>query len=129
MSYTPTTWTTGDTITATARNKIEQGIAGAGGGYDFVITCEYDGDDLTNIALDSGSYSDLLNMLQNGDIPSGILYIDNNGNGTRVGSLCNIIDLSANNIVAVSFITRLPWDDSIGYIALVINSDGTVDPD
>ena len=32
MSYTPTTWTTGDTITATALNKIENGIASAGGG-------------------------------------------------------------------------------------------------
>lgn len=31
MSYTPTTWTTGDTITATAMNKIENGIANAGG--------------------------------------------------------------------------------------------------
>jgi len=30
MSYTPTTWTTGDTITASAMNKIEQGIANAG---------------------------------------------------------------------------------------------------
>lgn len=31
MSYTPTTWTTGDTITATKLNKIEQGVANAGG--------------------------------------------------------------------------------------------------
>lgn len=30
MSYTPTTWTTGDTITATKLNKMEQGIANAG---------------------------------------------------------------------------------------------------
>ena len=30
MAYTPTTWTTGDTITASAMNKIEQGIANAG---------------------------------------------------------------------------------------------------
>lgn len=39
MSYTPTTWTTGDTITATAMNKIENGIAdaGSGGGFDLVI--------------------------------------------------------------------------------------------
>lgn len=29
MSYTPTTWTTGDTITATAMNKIENGVANA----------------------------------------------------------------------------------------------------
>ena len=32
MSYTPTTWVTGDTITATKLNKMEQGIAGAGAG-------------------------------------------------------------------------------------------------
>lgn len=30
MSYTPTTWTTGDTISASAMNKIENGIANAG---------------------------------------------------------------------------------------------------
>lgn len=36
MAYTPTTWTTGDTITASAMNKIENGIAGAGGGYPYV---------------------------------------------------------------------------------------------
>ena len=30
MSYTPTTWNTGDTITPSALNKIEQGIANAG---------------------------------------------------------------------------------------------------
>ena len=30
MSYTPTTWTTGDTITASAMNKIENGIASGG---------------------------------------------------------------------------------------------------
>lgn len=30
MSYTPTTWSTGDTITASAMNKIENGIANAG---------------------------------------------------------------------------------------------------
>lgn len=31
-SYTPTTWATGDIITATKLNNIEQGIANAGGG-------------------------------------------------------------------------------------------------
>ena len=39
MSYTPKTWQTGDTITATAMNNIEQGIAnaGSGGGWDLVV--------------------------------------------------------------------------------------------
>lgn len=30
MAYTPTTWVTGDTVTATKLNKIENGIANAG---------------------------------------------------------------------------------------------------
>lgn len=38
MSYTPTSWSTGDTITAQAMNKIENGIANAGGGDFFVVT-------------------------------------------------------------------------------------------
>lgn len=31
MSYTPTTWATGDTITAQKMNKLENGVANAGG--------------------------------------------------------------------------------------------------
>ena len=30
MAYTPTQWTTGDTITASAMNKLENGVANAG---------------------------------------------------------------------------------------------------
>lgn len=37
MSYTPTTWTTGDTITASAMNKIENGIANAGGVTPYIV--------------------------------------------------------------------------------------------
>lgn len=39
MAYTPTTWTTGDDVTATKLNKIEQGIVNAGG-YDLVIASQ-----------------------------------------------------------------------------------------
>lgn len=38
MAYTPTNWTTGDTITATKLNKIEQGIADGGGGAYPTVT-------------------------------------------------------------------------------------------
>ena len=37
MSYTPTNWSTGDTITASAMNKIENGIANAGDGSANVV--------------------------------------------------------------------------------------------
>ena len=43
MAYTPTTWVTGDTVTATKLNKMEQGIASAGGGDVFFDISEEDG--------------------------------------------------------------------------------------
>ena len=45
MSYTPTSWNTGDTITAAAMNKIENGIAnaGGGGGIDCIIYTDQNG--------------------------------------------------------------------------------------
>lgn len=50
MSYTKQTWATGDTVTATKLNHMEDGIEGAGGGgYDLVIVAETTDDDLVNI--------------------------------------------------------------------------------
>ena len=66
MSYTPTSWTTGDTITAAAMNKIEQGIAnagGGGGGTEISYTMEND-----LMVLDA-SYNDIKQILLSGSIP------------------------------------------------------------
>lgn len=59
MAYTPTTWTTGDTITASALNKIENGIASAGVDYDFII-------EFRNgfFVATKGTYSDVYTALQ-----------------------------------------------------------------
>lgn len=43
MAYTPTQWATGDTVTATKLNKLEQGVANAGSA--LICTCSFDGDD------------------------------------------------------------------------------------
>lgn len=40
MSYEPTTWVTGDIITAVKLNNIEQGIANAGGGSSDFSTAQ-----------------------------------------------------------------------------------------
>lgn len=68
MSYTPTTWATGDTLTATAMNKIENGIANAGG-YDVVIHASscvlYNTSAYT---LESGSFTDAVTKLTNGEL-------------------------------------------------------------
>lgn len=39
MSYTPTTWSSGDTITAAALNKMEQGITNSG---PLIVHINYD---------------------------------------------------------------------------------------
>lgn len=62
MAYTPTTWTTGDTITATAMNKIENGIANAGGGFDAFIYKERGTGDWQII----GDFNSALAKVQNG---------------------------------------------------------------
>lgn len=49
MSYTPTVWQDGDTITAEAMNKIERGIADASG--VLVCTSSFDGT-VSNYVLD-----------------------------------------------------------------------------
>jgi len=49
MSYTPTTWTNGDTITAAKLNKMEQGIAEGGGGGNAVVSLS------ATAGFDSGS--------------------------------------------------------------------------
>lgn len=37
MSYTPTEWQNGDTVTAEKLNKLEQGVADAGGGGSGIL--------------------------------------------------------------------------------------------
>lgn len=61
MSYTPTNWVTGDTITATKLNNMEQGIANAGGGVSGLITD-------TNDALDK-TYNEINDMISAGVLP------------------------------------------------------------
>lgn len=76
MSYTPTNWNTGDTITASAMNKIENGIANAGGSnWDAVIRLTHanntGGDTLVNLtpSIVSGTFAQLHGKISNGECP------------------------------------------------------------
>lgn len=80
MSYSPTTWSTGDTITASAMNKIENGIANAGGGVSGLCT-------VTSGTMDK-SYNDLLGMLNNGVVP---YIVDVDGDVTRICVLFDVM--------------------------------------
>lgn len=43
MSYTPTQWATGDIITAEKLNKLENGVANAGGGGVLIVHVDENG--------------------------------------------------------------------------------------
>ena len=75
MSYTPTSWNTGDTITAAAMNKIENGIANAGGGgFDAVLTAHKSSNNASWTAiLNEGSYDALASLL-NDQIPPVVCF-------------------------------------------------------
>ena len=45
MSYTPTEWQRGDIVTSQKLNKLEQGVANAGGGGVFYVTMVIAGED------------------------------------------------------------------------------------
>lgn len=76
MSYTPTTWTTGDTITATKLNKIEQGIASAGGGILFDIGVEDGTLDKTWTEIDSAmSAGKIVRIVDSGEGFSATYYV------------------------------------------------------
>lgn len=82
MSYTPTTWTTGDTITASALNKIENGISNAGGEYDFDVVIRASDTNFTSVTtftLVKGTASAVWNKLTNGEYTRALLIADGSG--------------------------------------------------
>lgn len=74
MSYTPTTWVTGDTITATKLNKMEQGIAGASP-WDAVIRLTHSNNSGRDLDMNltpsivSGSFAELTSIISNFGYP------------------------------------------------------------
>lgn len=60
MSYTPTTWAAGDTVTAAKLNKLEQGVASSGGG--LVVHSDENG------TLDK-TWKQISDAVENGAIP------------------------------------------------------------
>ena len=75
MSYTPTVWASGDTVTATKMNKIENGIAGAGGGGLMVTVTESSGTYTCN-----KTYSEIAAAATT--MPIFLVYDNSNGNDT-----------------------------------------------
>ena len=108
MSYSPTTWSTGDTITASAMNKIENGIANAGGA--FLIT--EDGG-----VLDK-TWSEITDAVAGGQIAiiNSAWYED----ATLIGASCNIVRSTLNDD-GTYYVYITGKDESMGYSASSAN--------
>ena len=87
MAYTPTQWVTGDTVTATKLNKLEQGVANAGGGYDAEISLYGDSQGSQGTII-SGSYAKLSALLNNNIAPNILVrvWFSNYSNITVAGT-------------------------------------------
>lgn len=79
MSYTPTEWECGDTITAAKMNKIEQGIADAGGAEPFFVNETVD-DNYGNYVLDKTA-QEITNAINAGKL---IYIVDSEGSRALV---------------------------------------------
>lgn len=130
MSYTPTNWVTGDTVTATKLNKIEQGIAEAAGGkydvYDFVISRVDNGTPV----IEKGVWSDIYDLLQAKEHVAG-LYCQNSTPSEFHDTISFFIPLTFCHYYssADSICGRALYDDGSGARRLTVewNSDGTIE--
>lgn len=65
MAYTKQTWATGDTVTASKLNHMEDGIADAGG-YDLVISVEDTDYNSATPTVVSGTWADCMAKVEAG---------------------------------------------------------------
>lgn len=93
MSYTPTTWANGDTITAQKMNNIEQGIvdasSGGGGGVVVIPTTGVYSDETARISsVTAISATAVPNVLTAGKIPVLLITFSvDYGDGTILGTV------------------------------------------
>lgn len=91
MSYTPTTWTTGDTITAAKLNKIENGIAD-GGGYDLVLSIPFYNASVNDIEVIEGDILECEQKIANDEPVNAVLIITSELSYIPSGSNTNNIN-------------------------------------
>lgn len=108
MSYSPTTWSTGDTITASAMNKIENGIANAGGASGL-ITYE-------NNELDK-NFNELQAMLESGVVPFFVYEFEDYGEVTYFVYHLENLSINAGDYMAFFVTISGGGSNPIGFLA------------
>lgn len=129
MSYNPTTWTTGDTITASAMNKIEQGIANAGGGkydaYDFIVSQVDSGTPV----LEKGTWQGIYDALQNMEHVIGLYLWNSTPNAQWHDTTSLFVPLTFVNYYSSAdeiYGLAMYYDDNRMRVQVQWSSDGTI---
>ena len=119
MSYTPTTWNTGDTVTASAMNKIENGIANAGGSsWDAVIRLTHSNDSGADVpahlttSIVSGTFADLSAKLSNGGFPCILVEYYHLMFSIRFSAIMGYVDYFSSTAIGILIAGFSPIGDS-----------------
>lgn len=135
MSYTPHEWETGDVITATKLNELEQAVASGGGtGYDAVVYVYHSNDSSASneVSIVSGSFAELTEMLNNKHTPNVLVEVfDELGPSYSCSSLLTIESFDSSSIkfhVLMAFcnMSNVPPAPAYNFAPVVWNSDDTV---
>lgn len=109
MSYTPTEWNCGDTITADKMNKIEQGIADCcGGGTDDIVVVRFTTTDGTSVVADK-TYAELVDAVNENKVVKGVLFMDIANAHAEIE--LNTITAIVNGKIAFAFETSMQMRD------------------
>lgn len=146
MSYEPTVWQAGDTITSARLNKLEQGVAGGGGGtmvvtivqqtgqYDFQVDKSFS-EVADHLAADPANTAVLVHKNVNGvcplsktygsDVPVSIIFSNVFASGGIVGNTFTWNQNNENSVTLTQSYVRTPLvahmvaDASTGKLSIV----------
>ena len=135
MSYTKTTWQTGDTVTAEKLNNIEGGIENLSyGGFDAVIRGVWEDDTVTYSYL-AGSYNSLKAVIESGMTPYVLIRTSADDEPALISiSFAVNVDGLESNPPYFTLYTYAIFDISdnnvqADFLRLIFKSDGTIEMD
>lgn len=121
MAYTPHEWETGDVITATKLNELEQAVAG-GGGYDAEVSIYFgqgSSDPMVGTII-KGDYATLLSMLNEKKAPNVLVRIWNDA--THYAAASDAVYVYSFNEEKIVFNVYLPVSGAGSFYTFVWDS-------
>lgn len=124
MAYTPHEWETGDVITATKLNELEQAVAEGGSGYDAEVSIYHgqgSADPMVGTIIE-GDYATLRSMVDNKLAPNILVRLWNDATHYKgVSNAVHVYGVNEGNIIFSAFIPD-SGDSSVLYFTFIWDS-------